>query len=416
MNILLFSTHSRASEKAFFGGAESSIELIARHLHLNGHGVIWLCNTKGSFFWPRTEKSHFDGVPIRLFKPMKGAERLSLVSKINRRGFKKYLEKVLIKEKIDVVYCSYDLPFLDKLLKLREMGVKYKIVMRMAGMHWYEQCLREPLLIRKYEEVFNKIDGVNFIHHDLEKMVKEKLADLKMNVCFKQELNGDIGSSVAVGREKAYRKLKNTMFTLMMVARFSRYQKRQDLLVKAVKLVSADIPLKLVLVGNGFRRREIEAMISALGVAQLVSIEEFMEQQALWDKLKSADMLCHACDYEGLGKTIIESMAVGLPVLASNVRPLNKYIREGENGFLVDNNVAAWAERITSLYHEKEKRFEVSENAMKFIRKEYDPRERIRSYERFFESVVRTHNTLGGGGPMSCPGEGNGYSLVGSEW
>jgi L-malate glycosyltransferase len=216
-----------------------------------------------------------------------------------------------------------------------------------------------------------------------------------------------------VGREKAYRKLKNTMFTLMMVARFSRHQKRQDLLVGAVKLVSAEIPLKLVLVGNGIGRGGIEAMINELGVADRVSIENFMEQNALWDKFKSADMLCHACDYEGLGKTVIEAMAVGLPVLASNVRPLNKYIKDGENGFLVENNVSTWAERITSLYHDREKRIKVSENAMKFIKKEYDPKEKMLAYERFFENVLGTHNTSDGGGTMSCPGEGNWDSLVG---
>ena len=84
---------------------------------------------------------------------------------------------------------------------------------------------------------------------------------------------------------------------------------------------------------QGTEQGRIMSMISNLNLEDRIEVEFSMEKEMLWGKQENADLLCHACGYEGLGKTIIESIALGLPVLVSNIAPLNEYMRTAKAGF-----------------------------------------------------------------------------------
>ena len=114
-----------------------------------------------------------------------------------------------------------------------------------------------------------------------------------------------------------------------------------------------------------------------------------MEQQQLWQEMRQADLLCHACDYEGTSKIILESMALGLPVLASDVTPVNDYVIDGYNGFLVDNDPAMWAEKITALACDKSERIRVSLNSMAYINENYNPFNNVSLYESHFDEILK---------------------------
>lgn len=391
MNILFYTFKS--SLTGAVGGAESSIQLIAQKLKEKGHSVIWLTNSakETSFICPLVEKSRIESIDIRIYKPSEWASRFNFVKKWNKRFYKKNIAKLVYQYNIDIIYCFYDLKFLNTLFELKKTGLNIPVVMRMAGLYWYEQCLKAPHLVHGYENIFNSIDSVNFIHSGLERMVVEKFKELGMNVVFKKSFVGDIGSSAKIGRKQSYPALSDQSFKLIMATRFSNYQKRQDILVKAVSLIDQGIPIRVTLIGDGSERSRIRQMVKNLDLEDRIEIEPFTAQAVLWDKLETADMLCHACDHEGLSKIIIESMALGLPVLASNVPPLNEYIKEGENGFLVDNTEQAWAEKIATLYYNKEARIRVSENEIEFVKEHYDPEKNIKIYEEHFLNVISSN-------------------------
>lgn len=70
------------------------------------------------------------------------------------------------------------------------------------------------------------------------------------------------------------------------------------------------------------------------------------------DFYQMADIFVFPSLREGLGMALIEALACGLPALATNTRGSADIIRNGENGFLMANNVDAWAEKIKSLCQE----------------------------------------------------------------
>jgi glycosyltransferase involved in cell wall biosynthesis len=78
-----------------------------------------------------------------------------------------------------------------------------------------------------------------------------------------------------------------------------------------------DSRLHFVLVGDGPGRSELEQLASNLGVASKV---HFVGEQAdVWPYYAAMDLYLNTSVSEGMSQSILESMAVGLPVLASDV-------------------------------------------------------------------------------------------------
>jgi len=383
---ILFLTNKSAFFETVFGGAESSIKLIATQLAKLGHSIYYITRDRDKSLKIGIKKYFKDEVIVYAISFLNLFKSFFLVRNIHEHKVKKKLEEVLKNEKINLVYCFYELNNLNMLFELKRKGYKFKIVMRMAGMNWYEECKRDKSLIQVYENIFNKIDSVNFIHEDLKKMTFEVFEKLHMNVDFKHSFCGDIGTSVPIRKnEKSEKEKKRNIFSIMMISRFSAYQKRQDLLVEAMLHVNSNLPIKLFLIGNGSNFNKIKSRVSTLELDQRVIVESFLKQKDVWERMKKGDLLCHATEYEGLGKIIIESMSLGLPVLASDVHPINQYIEDEENGFLVKNDSKSWANKILSIYRNRNKLTEISEKSIKFIDKYYNPSKNVFIYEEAFK-------------------------------
>jgi glycosyltransferase involved in cell wall biosynthesis len=262
--------------------------------------------------------------------------------------------------------------------------------MRMAGMKWYEISKKSECKKKQYEMAFNTIDSVNFIHSDLEKMVMNKINELNMDIKFRNKFSLDIGTSLSKTREEPYPIFveKKKTFRMIMATRFSNYQKRQDIIIEATRLLDNNLDYEIIFIGSGSEKDNIQNLILKYGLEDRIKIIPFLEQENLWKLMEESDLLLHACDYEGLGKVIIESMSIGLPVLVSNVGTLNGYIEDGINGFLVSNTASEWAKKIKILMDKKEERIKVSEESIKFVKDRYTPDENIKRYEIEFESII----------------------------
>ncbi len=385
MNVLFY-TRESPFFRGPYGGAESSMRLISEKMVSKGHKAVFLSRAQQKGMLPIIKPKSFGGVLQESVVQFRGGS-FAPVKAANRGIMKRKINHIMKSYRIDVVYCSYELDFLLPLLELRNAnGSNFKVVMRMAGMNWYERCLRNPQLVRVYEYVFNALDSVNFIHEDLWSLFEEKVLEQGMNVTFQNVFIGDIGTSAPMDWGSVRCSDGGGPLKIIMAARFSDYQKRQDLLIRAISLID-DVPLTVELIGDGTERRRLAQMVEKLGQKRRIRILPFLDRHDLWMRMREADLLCHACDYEGLGKTVIEALALGLPVLASNVPTINGYIHDGYNGFLVDNSAELWAARIVSLYNDPESRRVVSINGIGWVDKNYNPDKNIDIYTNGFRRL-----------------------------
>lgn len=117
---------------------------------------------------------------------------------------------------------------------------------------------------------------------------------------------------------------------LIMVAGF-RPQKDQDTLIRALSL----LPNKfhLFLVGDGVRRPELEALTKELALDDRVHFLGLRTDVA--ELLHAADYVIMSSHFEGLSLSSVEGMAVGRPMLASDVDGLREVV--GGAGILYEH-------------------------------------------------------------------------------
>jgi glycosyltransferase involved in cell wall biosynthesis len=155
------------------------------------------------------------------------------------------------------------------------------------------------------------------------------------------------GLDAAIGRPEQYVVVRNgidlSRFALprepvpgrvVMVGRLAS-PKRQDLAVEAILAVRREHPrTELQLVGEGPGRGGLERRIAELGAGEAVRL--LGTRDDIPELLAQASCLVLASDYEGAPLSILEAMAAGVPVVASNVAGIPELVADGVTGLLTE--------------------------------------------------------------------------------
>ena len=106
---------------------------------------------------------------------------------------------------------------------------------------------------------------------------------------------------------------------------------------------------QLQLVGDGHRRGELEQLIDELDLTEVVHV--LGRRGDVPELLGSADLFAFSTTAaEGFGIALVEAMAAGLPVIASDVPACREVLAEGAAGLLVPaGNVQAWTSALQEL-------------------------------------------------------------------
>ena len=128
-------------------------------------------------------------------------------------------------------------------------------------------------------------------------------------------------------------------------------------LIQAMQSVDA----RLVIIGKGPLEQECRSLVKELHLESKVHFPGPMPHTKLRAAYASADIFAapsitaKSGDVEGFGLVILEAMASGLPVIASNSGGIPDIIRHGENGLLAEEkNVSQLADCINELLHNQE--------------------------------------------------------------
>jgi glycosyltransferase involved in cell wall biosynthesis len=122
-----------------------------------------------------------------------------------------------------------------------------------------------------------------------------------------------------------------------------------DLLVRALPAILVEIPsTRVVLIGDGPDRDALAATAESLGVSDRLRLLDGTADVA--SCLVAADAVAMPSRNEGMGRVLVESMALGLPVVATAVGGIPAVVTDGESGLLVEpEDVAALAAALIQL-------------------------------------------------------------------
>lgn len=141
-----------------------------------------------------------------------------------------------------------------------------------------------------------------------------------------------------------------------------------------------------VIVGDGPLRGELENLSRRLGIDKNVLFLGF--QPDIPRFLSVFDVMVQPSLYEGFGLAIVEAMAMGKPIVATNVGGIREILRDGETGYLVPpKDPSTLADRVLTLIRDKQRAMQMG-NRAKVDSIKYDIRTHVRTLETEYLSLV----------------------------
>ncbi len=125
-------------------------------------------------------------------------------------------------------------------------------------------------------------------------------------------------------------------------------------LLQASKILKEEAPtIKIVIIGTGSMRLELDKRTRELGVEDMVFFLGFREDVP--QILASLDLFVLSSHLEGLGSSILDAMASRLPVVATRTGGIPEIVADGETGLLVPpRDPEALARAILTLYRDRD--------------------------------------------------------------
>ncbi len=157
-------------------------------------------------------------------------------------------------------------------------------------------------------------------------------------------------------------------FVLIYVGELS-YRKHQDLLIHAVNLLKDEIPkIKLLLVGQGKLMDEYKSLVHTLNLHKYVQFLGYRKDVP--NLMMLADIAVSSSRQEGLPLNILEAMATGLPIIATDCRGNRDLVINEENGYIVPiNDHEGFADAVLKMYQSNELREKFGKKSIELVGK-----------------------------------------------
>jgi glycosyltransferase involved in cell wall biosynthesis len=194
------------------------------------------------------------------------------------------------------------------------------------------------------------------------------------------------------GRSEAVRRKYKLPDRYVLFVSILQPRKNVKALVRAFAILRAerpDLDAKLVIAGGkGWEYEGLFANVESLGLRAQVRFTGFVDDEDLPDLYRGARLFVYPSLYEGFGLPILEAMASGVPVIASNVSSMPEVV--GDAGLLVDpNDAEALAASMASVLDDAKLAEELRRRGL--------ARARTFSWEAVALKTLEVYAALGGG-------------------
>ena len=226
--------------------------------------------------------------------------------------------------------------------------------------HWLKETINVPEL--KVRQIYNGVDSEKF--HPNQSLRN-------------QVTPGDFlsANSVVVGTVGRIAEVKN-----------------QKLLVDGVRRLVESRPelrenLRLVLVGDGPLYDSLQVYISEIGISDLVWMAG--DRDDIPQLMQLMDIFVLPSLAEGISNTVLEAMATGLPIIATNVGGNSELISDGENGRLITvDDDQCLAETIGDLIDDSEVRSQMGQNGLNRVRSTFNWPKTVNEYLSVYDELL----------------------------
>lgn len=141
--------------------------------------------------------------------------------------------------------------------------------------------------------------------------------------------------------------------------------KRHDLLIRAAAVARSSVPdLTLTIVGEGYEREHLDAVIRELDADSWVHLVGRVDEAQLVDAYQQAWVAASASAREGWGLSLTEAAACGTPAVATRIAGHADAVRDGISGVLVPGTADALGAALASVLSDHARRADLRAGAL----------------------------------------------------
>jgi len=184
--------------------------------------------------------------------------------------------------------------------------------------------------------------------------------------------------------------LEGDVLVVGIVASLLPIKDHATLLRAAAQLAPQWPALRIVIVGQGPELDRLRQLATSLGIGGIVRFAGLRPQVPSLHFLFDVSVLCSVS--EGFPNSLVEAMAAGRPIVATDVGGVRDAVRDGENGLLVPaGDVPALAGALATLLGSRERRHEMGAAGCERARREFHARVVVRSLEQLYDRLLTAH-------------------------
>lgn len=173
-------------------------------------------------------------------------------------------------------------------------------------------------------------------------------------------------------------------FVLLFVGQHI-WQKNTRFVIDALERIK-DIPFRMYFVGTGYAAEEMKALVSEKGLDSQVTFTGMLtDRDEITRYYAASDLFIFPSLYDNAPLVVREAAALHTPSVMLEGSTAATILRDGENGFLVENDLDAFVARLRELIHDPERVHRVGLQASRSI---------VRSWEDVVGEVLDRYNRL----------------------
>ena len=299
------------------------------------------------------------------------------------------LVDVVKHEKLDLLHVHYAIPHASAAFTaqqiLKSQGIEIPFI---TTLHGTDITLmgRDPSFEPVITFAINQSNAVTTVSENLKQdtinhfKIKREIEVIPNFVCIEEcgvpKADEELRKSFAPNGEKI----------LIHVSNFRKVKRIQDV-VKIFDKVHAEIPSKLILVGDGPERNRMEEMCRKRNICHSIY---FLGKVKDTDRILAiADLFLLTSRIESFGLAALEAMSVKVPVISTNSGGIPEVNVDGYSGYLSEvGDVDSMSANALKLLKNEELLAEFKENALQQALK-FDLMKILPQYEKLYERLLQ---------------------------
>ena len=302
---------SNSISKHKWGGGEKWMVTAAKGLSKRGHNV-YISGKANSILLDKANGENLKTIPLNIYADYNPFKIL-------------HTKKILQKLNIDVIVLN-----LNKDIRVAGIAAKWAkvpAIIARNGLQLFSDKWKYKMTIGLVDGIITNSKSIKEAYERFSWMEHDKTVVIYNGISTSEFNIEDIDINTMCGIPK-----KNNIF---VAAGRLTSQKGFDLLIKAAsKIDDKKYPFTILIAGKGKDRKFLSKLIKELKMSQRVHLIGF--QNKLSQFLKSCDFVIMPSRQEGMPNVVMESMALGKPVLAAKVNGVPELIDHKISGFIFE--------------------------------------------------------------------------------